>query len=371
MFENMIPIYEPYLSEACKRSVCKTVRSGFVSSQAPVVKDFESAVSGLLNCSDSVAVANCTLALELALRVAGVGPGDNVIVPNLTFIAPANVVKLVGANLLLVDVDPVSLNITLDRIKAVANEKTKAVILVHAFGQAIEEIEIYDWCREKSITTIDDVAESFGTFQGEAATGTLGDFGCYSFFANKMVTCGEGGVLIAKDEKNTALARLIRDHGMTSTKRYHHNVLASNYRMTAMQAALGLSQLKLLEANRDRKQWQYECMVKKLDETGVGSTSRIFSGDRNSWVNWLNTLFLDDFLDRSEVISKLKNKGIECRPMIFPVSEAAHFRSDGGRSRYPVSYLLSYRGLHLPSGPQIDPVKFERLVDIVCEVISK
>ena len=367
----MYKIYEPRLSEACERAVCDAVKSGFISSQAPVVEDFEYALGEKLGASHVVAVSNCTIALELALRVLDIGPGDSVVVPNLTFIAPANTVKLVGADLILADVDPVTLNLTCSSIARVIEENTKAVILVHAFGQCEVSGEIYEYCRSIGIMVIDDAAESLGASVGGYHCGTRGDFGCYSFFANKIITCGEGGVLVCKSGDHERKARLVRDHGMSRDRRYFHQVVASNYRMTAMQAALARSQITLLDSNIKAKYQQYIILKEVLASNDFGVELRKFDDIELTWVNWLNTIYLPDSSIRPVFVEKLAALGIETRPMIFPVSEAVQFANLGCQTTFPVSYDVSFRSLHLPSSPHLNEADINYIGRAVLEVAAK
>ncbi|MDA7455176.1 DegT/DnrJ/EryC1/StrS family aminotransferase [Planktomarina temperata] len=246
-------------------AVLETLKSGWITS-GPKTSEFEAAFEKFTDSSyRAVAVSSCTAALHLSLLAADISRGDEVIISALTFVAAANVVKHVGAKVILADSkSETDWNISLDNIRAVVTEKTKAIIIVHFAGKPCDEIEeISEYCREKSIILIEDVAHAPGAGIRGKQCGTYGDFGCFSFFTNKNISVGEGGLVLCRSEENHARVSRLRSHGMTvgTLERYKGRALSYdvsepglNYRLDEMRAAIGLVQLeKFPAAQKQRK----------------------------------------------------------------------------------------------------------------------
>ena len=342
----MIKFFEPVIGEEEYNLVNKTIRSGWISSQGKIVQKFEKNFSKWHGMKYGVSSSNCTTALHLALLSLGIGAGDEVICSNLTFIAPANMIKLTGAKLVLVDVNPTTFCMDLDQIKKKITKKTKAIMVIHPFGYPVNIKNIKKIIHKKNIKIIEDVAESVGAKVDGKLCGTLGDVSCFSFFANKVMTTGEGGMLLTNNKSVYNKACLMRDHGMSVEKKYYHRLLAFNYRMTSMQAALGIVQLSKLKKTLLLKEKIHNFYKKNL----LNINFNIFPTLKNkNSVNWFVTLTFNKKQLRDKFIVYMKKKSVECRPMIFPVSFADHFKSDYKRSYYPNSFNISFNSVHLPS----------------------
>ena len=285
--------------------------------------------------------------------------------PNLTFIAPANMIALSGAKLKLVDVDKKTLTIDPELIEKSINPNTKAIVVVHQFGHAAHMDKIKLICDKYNLFLIEDNAESIGGKFHDKLLGTIGDAATYSFFANKIITTGEGGAVLTNCDEIANKSRILRDHGMDPHVRYKHVDLGYNYRMTNMQAAVGLAQIEkldeILKLRMEQMIKYYECL-KDVD----GIKLRTFE----KWckpVHWLMTIELDNSYDRAKLIKYMYDNKIECRIMINPVSEAVHFKNKFNSSDYPNSLYASNNSMHLPSGISVT----NDMIEYITETIRK
>lgn len=359
----MIPIYAPEISEVDIEAVTKTVSTGWVSSQAPIVIEFERFFAKAHEKKYAVAVSNCTVALHLVLEALDVGAGDEVLVPCLSFIAPANMVLAAGATPVLVDVGTDDWNLCPVRAREAITPKTKAMVIVHGFGCPAKLDLLLELAKEFDLKVIEDNAEApFSRFGGRL-TGTFGDASCYSFFANKIFTSGEGGMILTDNGELEHRLRLLRDHGMNRAVRYQFDVLGYNYRMTAMQAALGLSQVSRMRATLERRWAQHIAYTSRLQNV-PGLAMRPFPEGVEP-VHWLFTVSLRDHLTgrRDEIIAAMLNAGIECRPMVPPISRCLHFSKMEHVTScdFPVSNSISFDSFHLPSSCGLDEQNIGRI----------
>jgi perosamine synthetase len=365
----MIPIFEPFLGSKERKNLERCIDSNWISSQGEFILEFEDLFAAYHGCKHAVATANCTAALHIVLKALGIGPGDEVICPDLTFIAPANMIVLSGAKLVLVDIDPVTLAIDPNLLEEKITSQTKAVIVVHQFGHAAPMDEILEIANRHGLKIIEDNAESIGgRFKGKLL-GTLGDVACFSFFANKIITTGEGGAILTDDDHIAERSRILRDHGMSRTKRYHHVELGFNYRMTNMQAAVGLAQLEKLASILCRRGEQMEWYYHSLSNVR-GVELRKFQ----NWcdpVHWLMTISLDRSFGRADCIAYMKECGIECRQMVNPVHRAVHFSQACQDEAFPQALDVSTRSLHLPSSTQLTKEQVGYIADAVKAFVKK
>jgi perosamine synthetase len=358
----MINFFEPVIHPAEHKFLNKIVKEGFISSQTPVVKKFEEKFSKWHNIKYAVSTANCTVALHLALLGLGIEPGDEVICPNLTFIAPANMIKLTGADLILVDVDHETFSMNVDEIKRKISQKTKAIMVVHAFGYPANMLEIKKLAKIKNLKIIEDVAEAIGARSNGRLCGTIGDVSCFSFFANKLITTGEGGMILTNNKQIYEKIKLLRDHGMYEKKKYYHKCLAFNYRMTSMQAALGISQLNRLKLIIKRK----EIINKIYNTLLLKKNYKIFPLKKNKdSITWFVTIIFNKINLRNKFIKYMKRNQIECRPMIFPVSFATHFKKLFKKKDFAVSYRVSFNSVHLPSSLNLTSKQLNKICNKV------
>ena len=362
----MIPIFEPFFTGNEKKYLMDCIDSSWISSQGDYILKFEEALADYHDIDYAVATSNCTSAIHLSLKSLNIGPGDEVICPDLTFIAPANMVILSGADLVLVDIDKDTLTIDPNILNKKISSKTKAIIVVHQFGHSAHMDEIIEIAENYNLKIIEDNAESIGaTYKGKLL-GTLGDISTYSFFGNKIITTGEGGAILTNNEKIAIKCRELRDHGMNHKKKYHHIDLGYNYRMTNMQAAIGLAQMEKLDeilALRLKQMNYYYTELSKIK----GMSLRKYA----KWctpVHWMTTINLDSQFNRDEFILYMKDKGIECRQMINPVHKAEHFLNKYD-NEFNVSTKVSEQSVHLPSGVTLGKNNIDYIVIAIKEFL--
>lgn len=319
--------------------------STWISSSGKYIGMFEENFSKYCNCKHGVAVSNGTVAIHLALVALGIGEGDEVIVPDLTFAATINTVIHANATPVIVDVEEDSWCIDPIAIEKAITPKTKAIILVHIYGQACDMDRIMSIARKHNLKVIEDCAEAHGaSFKGKKV-GSFGDVGCFSFFGNKVITTGEGGMCVTNDADLEVKMRVLKDHGMSKTKRYWHDVVGYNYRMTNLQAAIGVAQLERVEEiHKNRK--LYEESYKEVLNRDIFSFQEDLP-DRHR-ITWLVSVLLDESLSRDEYIAKLKENGIDARPFFYPLSDMEVYKPYC-RFETPVTKMLSKRGLNLPT----------------------
>lgn len=365
---NNIPIYEPLFSGNEKKYLMDCIDSSWISSQGEYITKFEESLADFHSLNHAVVTSNCTTALHLSLKALDIGPGDEVLCPNLTFIAPANMVILSGAKLVLVDIHPDTLTIDPDLIVKKITNKTKAIIVVHQFGHAAHMGSILEIAEKFDLRVIEDNAESIGGKYKGKLLGTLGDLSTYSFFGNKIMTTGEGGAVLTNDPNIALKCRELRDHGMNSKKRYQHIHHGFNYRMTNMQAAVGLAQMEKIEFILKQRAKQMNAYYLELNNL-EGVTLRKFS----SWcepVHWMMTLCLEDNYDRDEFLSFMSDSGVDCRQMINPVHHAKHFLDQFENESFPVSTEVSKQSVHLPSGLSIDLNQIQKISGLIRKFLN-
>lgn len=361
-----IPVANPVLGEDEQQLLLEAINSGWISSQSPYVKRFENNYAKWLGVKYAIAVSNGTVAIHLALSALGVGPGDEVIVPDLTFASPANMVILTGAKPVFVDVSNSNWCIDPKEFKKKISSRTKAVIIVHLYGNPADMDEIIDIARINNIYIIEDAAEAHGAIYKGRKVGTFGDIATFSFYANKLITTGEGGMVVTNDKELAENIKLMRDHGMKP--RYWHITVGFNYRMTGLQAAVGLAQLRKIDKLLDKKRKIakiYEEVLNKVEgiELHPSSPNAISS-------YWLYSIIINNKckLSRDEIMIELKKKRIETRRFFYPLHIMPAFSRYSSGEQYPVSTYLSEHGLNLPSGPQISDEEVEYVANIIKEL---
>jgi len=363
----MISIFEPYLSGNEKKYLNDCIDTNWISSQGKYILNFEQALAEYHGVNNAIVTSNCTTALHLSMKALGIGPKDEVLCPALTFIAPANMVILSGAKLILVDVHPETLTIDPDLIKKKISRNTKAIIVVHQFGHAAHMEEIVALANKYGLKIIEDNAESIGAKYKGKLLGTFGEVSTYSFFGNKIITSGEGGAILTNNEEVAIKCRELRDHGMSYKKKYHHKCLGFNYRMTNMQAAIGLAQMEKLDEILSLRNKQMECYYNKLIRVD-GMTLRKYADWCNP-VHWMMTITLDDKYNRDDFLSYMKANGIDCRQMIDPVHHAEHFVNQF-EDEFPVASKISAQSAHLPSGLSLTEEQIIKIADTLIDFLN-
>lgn len=353
-----IPVYTPDLSGNELPYAEAALRSGWISSIGEYVERFESALAEETGCTNAIAVANGTVALHLALHCLDVGPGDEVIVPTFTYIASVNAIAQTGARPVFVDSKPDDWLLDPADVERKISDRTKAIMPVHLFG-AVCAPEVNEIARARGIKIVEDAAEALGARIDGRHVGYNADVTTFSFFGNKTVTTGEGGAVMAHDPALAARLRKVKGQGQSLTKRYWHDELGFNYRMTNICAAIGTAQMERLHAILERKQAIADLYRSEL-EGNIFSFQRPLPGVKSS--NWLVSLLLPPRVNRYAVMQFLSDRGIDSRPVFYCAHHMPMYRED---TRFPVAEEIASRGISLPSYPALtdDEVRF------VCETL--
>ncbi len=364
-----LPVSQPQLGEKELMYVTECVLSGWVSSNGKFVNQFEEAFAQFTQTPYAVSCSNCTTALHIALLALGIGAGDEVIVPTFTFIATANAVTYTGAKPVFVDSEPVSWNMDPESIRSVMTPKTRAIIVVHIYGQPANMDAIMELAKVHNLRVVEDVAEAQGAFYKGKPLGSFGDAACFSFFGNKIMTTGEGGMLVTHRQDVADKTRILRDHGMSKDRRYWHSVVGFNYRMTNLQAALGVAQLErfpVLIAEKARIHREYS---RNLND--VPGLSFPITLAHAIPVCWLYTFLIDEKetgITRDALGDYLKSKNIETRPT-FP---SLHLQPIYKENKvYPVAEDLTRRGISLPSDVSLSTLEIERVCGTIRDFFRK
>jgi perosamine synthetase len=365
----MIPIYTPDLGNSEIENVTKCVTTGWISSQGDYIPMFERDFSKWNKVHFGIVTSSCTTALHLAFVALGITVGDEVICPDLTFIAPANMIRLTGATPILVDVEETSWGIDPQKIKDRITDKTKAILVVHAFGHPADMDPIMAIAKKHDLFVIEDVAEAPGAYYKGTMVGSIGDLSCYSFFANKIMTTGEGGIVLTNDPNLDKKMRILRDHGMSRERRYVHTVSGFNYRMTNMQAAVGVAQLEKLTKTlklRTKQEIRYKTLFNNNPKASWRPTA-----DWCTPVHWMSTITLQSEELRDPLLGYMQSQGVDCRQMIYPVHLAEPFKNDNDPANFPVSRSISLCSLHLPSSNSLTMDKQKMIADSVQNWLEK
>lgn len=355
----MIPVYQPYLTGREKEYVNRCLDSSWISSRGEYIGLFESSFAEYTGVPHATSVCNGTVALHLALLALGIGPGDEVIVPTLTYIASVNTILQVGATPVFADSLESTWQIDPQDARHKIGPRTRAIMAVHLYGQTSDMDALTALCREHDMYLIEDCAEAFGSYYNGQHVGTFGDVATFSFFGNKTITTGEGGMLISRDQAVIERAYRLKTQGVSPTREYWHEGLGYNYRMTNICAAIGLAQLEEADNILARKRQIAAWYAEQLGDLPLRTHAEV-PGTIHSF--WMCSILLDDGSLRQALRDHLQRAGIETRPLFHPAHHMEHCRTD---DVLPVAESLSTRGINLPSYPALD----EREVGLVCAAI--
>ncbi len=344
MTKYVIPVYQPDLSGNEKRYVLECLDSTWISSKGRFIGEFEERFAAYTGAAYAVSVCNGTVALHLALVTLGIGPGDEVIVPTLTYIAAANAIAYTGATPVFVDSLPDTWQMDPADVRRKLTPRTKGILSVHLYGHPCDIEALEALAREHGLFLIEDCAEAFGSrFRGHHV-GTFGDLGCFSFFGNKTITTGEGGMVVTSDKTLFERARHFKGQGLADHREYWHDVIGYNYRMTNICAAIGVAQLERANdvlAGKHRLAKAYRKQLAGVPVDMLGETCDVSSSF------WMISILVPDAADRDPLRRHLAERGIETRPVFAPVHTMPMYAGKAGR--HPVAEDLSSRGLNLPS----------------------
>jgi perosamine synthetase len=356
--KTFIPVYEPDLSGNEKRYVNECLDTNWISSIGGFIDRFEAAFIKETGAAHAMSVSNGTVALHLAYHCLDIGPGDEVIVPTFTYIASVNTIAQTGATPVFVECRESDWLIDPEDVKRKITPRTKAIVPVHLYGAMCDMPALEVIARENGLGIVEDCAEALGSTKGGQHAGTFGDIGTFSFFGNKTVTTGEGGMVTAKDKALADRLKLVKGQGMSPSRRYWHTEVGFNYRMTNICAAIGLAQIERLHAILARKRAIANLYRKLLADLPV--TFQRLEDDVVS-SEWLISLLVPRGADRDGTMAALRERGIDSRPVFYcahtmPAHERKH-------ERHPVSEDIAARGLSLPSFPGMTDEMVARVAD--------
>jgi len=350
--------------------VNQAVESTWVSSTGSFLDKFEKDYADEMQSTYAVSVNNGTSALLLALKALNIGPGDEVIAPTFTFAATVNAIIYAGATPVLIDSMKNHWNIDTTGIEKAITPATRAIIPVHLYGHPCDMKEILRIADSHGLYVIEDAAEAHGAEVLGRKVGTLGTIGCFSFYANKIITTGEGGMCLTQDEGINDRLRILRDHGMNKNRRYWHDDVGFNFRMTNLNAALGVAQLEQLGAFLRRRKFLSNIYDQGfVDQTHINHPKESPYGKP---VHWLYCLFLKESspVDRDELLMKLKEYKIDARPTFYPMHTMPPFKKLARSGRLDNSERISRSGINLPLYPSLKDDDQQYIVEVVNSILS-
>ena len=362
--EITIPVYKPRIGEIEKANVVECLETEWISSKGRFVNDFENAFAEYLGLPYAAATCNGTTALHIALLALGIGAGDEVIVPTLTYIAAPNAVTYTGASPVFVDSTKSTWQMSCDDIQRAINQKTKAILPVHLYGQSCDMNSIAKIAEEFDLLVIEDCAEAIGTkFQGQHV-GSFGDIATFSFYGNKTITTGEGGMVVTKNPSTAERVNRLKGQGLAHFREYWHDIIGYNYRMTNICAAIGLGQLTRLDQTLARKE-ELAILYRKLLE-GIVKFQTTSENSRHS--HWMVCFTVANPTLRDPLREHLSDNGIETRPVFYPAHSmpmyAKFFR------RMPNAEFIASCGINLPSHPDLTDEQVEFICDKIRDFLT-
>ena len=358
---NMIPVSEPNITEKELEYVTDAVKSTWISSTGKYIDHFESVFADYIGTKHASTVSNGTVALHVALLSLGIGPGDEVIVPALTYIATANAVTYTGATPVFTDSEPDTWNMYPDSIERLITQKTKAIIVVHLYGHPCDMDKINSIAKRNNLYVIEDAAEAIGSEYENKKVGRFGDIATFSFYGNKTITTGEGGMVVTNDDELANKVQLLKGQGMSPVRRYWFDVVGYNYRLTNMQAAIGCAQMERIEElvakKRQVASWYNELLADIKDITLPVEKSYA----KNTY--WMYSILIDSKseTERDAFMEYLSKNGIETRPFFYLMTDMMpykNYKSDD----LTIAERIAAQGVNLPSSTLLEYEHIEQIV---------
>lgn len=369
---DFIAVNEPLLAGNEKKYLAECVDTGWISSEGPFVKRLEDGFSARMGRKYGIAVANGTAAIDAAVEALGIGPGDEVILPSFTIISCVLQIMRCGAKPVLVDSDPLTWNMDVRQIEAKITPRTKAVMAVHIYGLPVDMNPILQVCQRNGLRLIEDAAQMIGqTYRGKPC-GSFGNISTVSFYPNKHITTGEGGMIMTDDDTLAENCRELRNLCFKPGKRFVHERLGWNLRMTNLQAALGVAQLERLDEFLAKKRWIGKLYSQLL--VGLhGVQLPLPKTDYAENIYWVYGLVLNESHgDAETVMAKLAKAGIGTRPFFCPMNQQPVLRERGlfYEEDYPVAERLYRQGFYLPSGLSLTEQQIYKVAAAVKQMLG-
>lgn len=368
-----IPVNEPLLDGNEEKYLVDCIRSGWISSEGPFVTQFEERFATRVGRKHGIAVANGSVALDTAVAALGLGPGDEVILPTFTIISCAAAVVRAGAVPIVVDCDPLTWNMDADRIEARITPRTRAIMVVHIYGLPVDMGPVLALAERHGLKVIEDAAEMHGQTYADRPCGSFGELSTFSFYPNKHVTTGEGGMIVTDDPALAEKCRSLRNLCFKPEQRFVHDELGWNFRMSNLQAALGLAQLERLDefvARKRRMGKRYGELLAATPGIQVPLAATAYADN----IYWVFAIVLDDEVpfDAKEAMIRLGRLGIGTRPFFWPMHEQPVFRKMGlfAGEHCPIAERIARRGFYLPSGIALTGEQIERAAAALREILA-
>jgi len=358
---DFIPVYAPDISGNEKTYVVDCLETNWISSIGIYTEKFEKMCAEFIGTPHAIGVSNGTVALHLALHCLDIGPGDEVIVPTFTYIASVNAIAQTGATPVFVDCRREDWLLDPKDVEAKITPRTKAIMPVHLYGIICDMKAIKEIADKHDLAIVEDCAEAMGSTLNGQHAGTFGDVGTFSFFGNKTITTGEGGLVIAADSALAARMRKVKGQGQSRDKRYWHDELGFNYRLTNICAAIGVAQIERIDAILARKRaiaHLYRQLLQDCDVYFQVHPEGLVSSD------WLVSLLLPPHVDRDTVMQAMRDKGVDSRPVFYCAHQMPMYKLD---TSFPVSEDIARRGISLPSYPALTDQDVNRVVTALKE----
>jgi len=370
----MIPVCSPLLGKKELEYVIDCMRTNWISSRGKYITEFEEKFAEYCGCKYGITTTSGTTALHLALASIGIKEGDEVVVPAFTMIGSVFPIVYCGAKLVLVDSESETWNMDIDQIEERITNRTRAIMPVHIYGHPCDMDPIMKLARKYGLYVLEDAAEAHGSKYKGRKVGGIGDVGCFSFYANKIITCGEGGMIVTNDEEIADRAKSLKNLSFPKEKRiYLHSEVGFNYRMTNIQAAIGLAQLERIEeliGMRRKNARIYNSLLKNVNGVRLPIEKEWAKN-----VYWMYSILAEpkSKISRDELIRELEGKKIETRPFFIPMHMQPVFQKIGlfKEENYPVAEELSRKGLNLPSGSGLKKGQIEYICDVIKEITAQ
>lgn len=368
-----IPVNEPLLDGNEERYLVECIRTGWISSEGPFVKQFEEQFAARVGRKHGVAVSNGSVALDAAIAALGIGQGDEIIMPAFTIVSCAAAVVRTGATPVLVDSDPTTWNMDIRQIEKKITSRTRAIMVVHIYGLPVDMDPISELAARYALDIIEDAAEMHGqTYRGRPC-GSFGELSTFSFYPNKHITTGEGGMIVTDSDELAEKCRSLRNLCFQPGKRFVHEDLGWNFRMSNLQAALGVAQLERLDEFVARKRAMGRYYNQLLADT-TAIQIPLQKADYADNIYWVYGLVLKDDVsfDAEDAMIRLGKLGVGCRPFFWPMHEQPVFRKMGlfKGETYPVAERMARRGFYLPSGMALTAEQIERSAGALREILA-
>jgi len=359
------PVYQPNLSGNEKKYVQECLDSTWISSKGKFINQFEKNFSKFTGIKNSIAVSNGTVALHVALLALGIGNDDEIIVPTFTYIASVNAIQYTGARPVFVDSDPLTWQIDTKKIEEKISSKTKAIMAVHIYGHPCDMDEIIRIAKKYNLFIIEDCAEAIGSYYEGKHAGMFSDISTFSFFGNKAITTGEGGMVCTNNDSLADLTTRIKGQGLAKNQEYYHDIVGYNYRMTNICAAIGCAQLERIDDILINKRRVAQNYIDGINGLPIEFHKEI-GNVKHSY--WMFTILVKSENQRIELRNYLKENGIETRPTFHPVHTMPMYNEG---EIFEVAEDLGSKGINLPSYPDLSDSDIKFITDRIKEFYDK